>query len=48
MYKTKTLTELNAVFVDIFEYNIELHDSGTDSSKQCICFRGSIELFGGM
>lgn len=28
MYKAKTLTELNAIFADIFEYNIELHDSG--------------------
>ena len=36
MYKAKTLTELNATFADIFEYNIELHDSGKLSNDGLI------------
>lgn len=36
MNKAKTLTELNAIFADMFEYNIELHDSGKLSNDGLI------------
>ena len=36
MYKAKTLTELNEIFADIFEHNIELHDSGKLSNDGLI------------
>ena len=36
MNKAKTLTELNATFAYIFEYNIELHDSGKLSNDGLI------------
>ena len=36
MYKAKTLAELNSIFIDIFEHNIELHDSGKLSNDGLI------------
>ena len=36
MNKAKTLTELNAIFADIFEHNLELHDSGKLSNDGLI------------
>ena len=50
MYKTKTLTELNSIFIDIFERNIELHDSGklsNDGLIEAMYVLQILELFGG-